>query len=108
MKDIREAIDNLRDRLWNKFGNPLSSYKETQDDVNMTYYVGRLMKELGHKYVMSERISGEKENRAHYSDSALHDAFLAGRLIERKSKNELRRSLREEIKQELMNALEDL
>jgi hypothetical protein len=36
MTDILEIIKNLTDRLWNQFGNPLSKYKKTQNDVHMT------------------------------------------------------------------------
>lgn len=106
--DILQVIDNLRTRLWAKYGNPLASYKKTQDDIHNTYYVGKLMEELGHKYISPSRINGEKEDRVYYSESAIHDAFLAGQLLSRKSNDELRREIRQEIKDQLMNELENL
>jgi hypothetical protein len=106
--DILKTIKELRERLFAKYGNPLEKYKETQDDVHMTYYVGTLMEELGHKWVSPSRISGEKVDRAHYSEKALHDAFLAGRLIERVDRAQMRKQVKEEIKAELADALEDL
>lgn len=108
MKDILEVINNLRARLWNQYGNPLSSYKKTQDDVHMTYYVGKLMEELGYKYISPSRINGEKEDRVYYSESAIHDAFLAGQVLARKANDQLRREIRQELKAELMNELENL
>lgn len=107
--DVLKIIDNLRIRLWAQYGNPFSSYKKTQDDVHMTYYVGKLMEEIGHQYIRPERISGSnKEDRVYYSEKALHDAFLAGRLIERKEMKNLREIIKEEIKEELKHQLENL
>jgi hypothetical protein len=107
MSNILEIIANLEKRLWAQYGNPLASYKKTQDDVHMTYYVGKLVQELGHKWVSPKRISGEKEDIAYFSEKAMHDAFLAGRLIERKDMNDLRKTIRDEIKHELMETLQD-
>lgn len=106
--DILSIIETLTNNLFDKYGNPLKSYKKTQADVHMTYYVGKLMKELGHGWIGSNRISGEKENSAYYSESALHDAFLAGRLLERESREELRKEILEEIKHELKYTIDNL
>jgi hypothetical protein len=105
--DILEVIKNLEDRLFREYGNPLEKYVVTQSDIHMTYYVGRLMEELGHKHVMPSRIKGEHEDRAYFSEKALHDAFLAGRLIERKDRKEIRNTLIEEIKAELVNYVQE-
>lgn len=106
--DILKIIDNLRDNLWAKYGNPLASYKKTQTDIHNTYYVGKLMEVLGHKHISPSRIQGEKEDRIYYSEPALHDAFLAGRLLSLRSNDELRKEIREEIKSELMDKLDRL
>ena len=94
-------IDNIRRNLFEKYGNPLATYKQTQDDVHMTYYVGRLMEELGHAYVMPDDIRCEHIDRVYYSEKAIHDAFLAGRLIERKDRAEMKKELIEELKHDL-------
>lgn len=104
--DVLKMIKNLEDNLFQKYGNPLETYKQTQDDVHMTYYVGRLMEELGHKWIRPENIKGEHEDRAHYSENALHDAFLAGRLIERANREEMIKNLMGDVKHELINYLE--
>jgi hypothetical protein len=107
--DILQIIKNLEARLWTQYGNPLACYKQTQDDIHMTYYVGKLMEESGHQYVRPERISGSnKEDRVYFSEKALHDAFLAGRLIERKEMKSLREIIKKELKEDLKDQLESL
>jgi len=108
MNDLLEMIQNLEKRLFAKFGNPLANYKKTQDDVHDTYYVGRLMEELGHKWVSPDRISGEHEDRAYYSEKALHDAFLAGRLISKASNKEMRDNIISELRGELHHAIDEM
>lgn len=103
-----QIIEKLTNNLFGQYGNPLKLYKKTQNDVRMTYYVGKLMEELGHKWISPKLIKGEKEDRAYYSEPALHDAFLAGRLLERESKKELRKEILEEIKHELKYAIDNL
>lgn len=106
--DILQIITNLRDNLWTKYGNPLAKYKKTQDDVHMTYYVGRLMEEQGHECVMPAAIKGEHEDRVYYSERALHDAFLAGRLLARADMKKLRAELILELKAQLRDAVDDI
>jgi hypothetical protein len=108
MSDILKILDNLRDNLWNRYGNPFASYKQTQDDVHMTYYVGRLMEELGHKWISPSRIKGDREDRAYFSEKALHDAFLAGRLIERKANSDMRKNIIAELRGELHHAIDNI
>ena len=108
MSDILEIIKNLTDRLWNQFGNPLSKYKKTQNDVHMTYYVGRLMEELGHKYVKPSMIKGDHEDRVYYSEVALHDAFLAGQLLAKADNLKMRREILADVKQHMINSLEEI
>ena len=108
MTDTLEVLKNLENRLFAKYGNPLANYKKTQDDVHNTYYVGRLMEELGHKFVMPERISGEHEDRAYYSEKALQDAFLAGRLMSEASNKEMRNQIISELRGELHHAIDEM
>lgn len=107
MSDVLKIIDNLTNNLWAKFGNPFAKYKKTQNDVHMSYYVGRLMEELGHKWIQPSQIKGDHENRAYYSESALHDAFLAGQLIARTENKEMRDSILSELKAEISNFIEE-
>jgi hypothetical protein len=106
--DILKIIDNLRNQLWAQYGNPLAKYKQTQHDIHMSYYVGRLMEELGHKCISPSKISGEKEDRAYYSEKALHDAFLAGQLLAKADNAEMRQAIFSEIKADIINQIETL
>jgi hypothetical protein len=108
MCDILTIINNLTDRLWKEFGNPLAKYNKTQNDIHMTHYVGRLMEELGHKWVNPKSIKGEHEDRAYYSESALHDAFLAGQLLAKGDRDKMRAELIRELRAEVMYAVENL
>lgn len=108
MSDILTILNNLRDRLWKQFGNPLANYKKTQDDIHMTYYVGRLMEEQGHKWIQPSSIGGYHEDCAYYSERALHDAFLAGRLLAKADNAKMRAALISELRAELMHVVENL
>jgi len=108
MSEVLKMLEDLENRLWARFGNPLAKYTKTQTDIHMTYYVSRLMEELGHKWVNPKNISGDHEDRAYYSEKALHDAFLAGQLLARKSNQELAENIRAEIKAELKSAIDEL
>lgn len=106
MTDILKIIDDLRNRLWAKYGNPLVKYKKTQDDIHMTYYVGQLMEELGHKHILPSAIKGGHEDRAYYSEQALHDAFLAGQLLAKADNAALRKSILAELKADMIHSIE--
>ena len=106
--DILQIIKNLRDNLWAKYGNPLANYIKTQDDVHMTYYVGRLMEEQGHEYVMPAAMEGKTEDFVYYSARALHDAFLAGQLLARADRKTLKAELILELKAQLRDAVDDI
>ena len=108
MSDILKILNDLRDNLWNRFGNPLAKYKQTQNDIHMSYYVGRLMEELGHKWISPSAIKGDHEDRAYYSEKALHDAFLAGQLIARKNNLDMRKSIIAELRAELHDAIDNI
>ena len=105
--DILKTIDNLRNNLWARYGNPLSKYKKTQADIHMTYYVGRLMDELGHKDISPKDIRGDREDRAYYSERALHDAFLAGQLLAKGDHAAMRKSILESVKSDMAYWIEN-
>lgn len=105
MSDVLKMVQELSDRLFASYGDPLADYKKTQHDVHMTYYVGRLMEERGHKWIA---LIQNGESRAHYSENALHDAFLAGQLLARQDTRELRKKIVLELKAELHEAIDDL
>jgi hypothetical protein len=105
--DILKVIDDLRNNLWARYGNPLAKYKKTQDDIHMTYYVGRLMEELGHKHILPIAIKGDHEDRAYYSERALHDAFLAGQLLAKADHAALRKSILESVKEDMVYWIEN-
>ena len=108
MSDILQIIDNLTNNLWAKFGNPLAKYKKTQDDIHMSYYVGKLMEEQGHKYIAPSQIKGEHEDRVYYSELALHDAFLAGQLLAKADNKEMRQAIISELRAEIHNAIDEI
>lgn len=108
MTDTLQTLKDLEERLFTSYGNPLAKYKKTHDDVRMTYYVGRLMEELGHKWIQPQSIRGEHEDRAYFSEKALHDAFLAGQLLAKADNAEMRRSIISELRAELHAAVDNM
>ncbi len=108
MSDILDMLNSLTERLWTQFGNPLANHKESQHDVHMTYYVGRLMEELGHKWIQPESIRGEHEDRAYFSEAALHDAFLAGQLLAKADNAKMRAAIISELRAELHAAVDNI
>ena len=106
MSDVLKMVNELRDRLFASYGNPLATYKKTQHDIHMSYYVGKLMEEQGHEWVSCKMKDGE--TRAHYSEQALNDAFLAGQLLAKQDARELRKKIVAELKAELHEAIDDL
>lgn len=108
MSDILKIINNLTNNLWVKFGNPLAKYKKTQDDIHMSYYVGKLMEEQGHKWIRPSQIKGEHEDRAYLSELALHDAFLAGQLLSKANHKEMRKAIISELRAEMHHAIDNM
>ena len=106
MSDVLKMVNELRDRLFASYGNPLATYKKTQHDIHMTYYVGKLMEERGHEWVSCKMKNGETS--AHYSEQALHDAFLAGQLLSKQDARELRKNILEEVKAEMREAIDNM
>lgn len=108
MSDILDVINKLTTRLWAQYGNPLAKYKKSQADIHMTYYVGELMKQQGHKYVPPARILGEHEDRVYYSEAALHDAFLAGQLLAKADTVKMRQEILADVKQHMIHSLDEI
>jgi len=108
MTDILQIINDLTANLWARYGNPLASYKKNQNDIHMTYYVGRLMEEQGHKYVMQWSELGEHAGGVYYSEKALHDAFLAGQLLAKADNDKMRAAIISEIREELHAAVDNM
>ena len=107
--DILNTINNLRDSLWAQHGDVLAKNSELHDRVRMTYYVGRLMQERGHKPVLTGHINAtDKLDCAYYSEKALQEAFEAGRHIHRISASQMRRDILAELKQEMIYSIENL
>jgi hypothetical protein len=111
MTDILQTLKDLKDlreRLFTSYGNPLANYKKTQHDVHMTYYVDRLMEELGHKWIQPQSIRGEYEDRAYFSEKALNDAFLAGQLLAKADNAEMRAAIISELRAELHAVVDNM
>ena len=105
MSEVLKMVQELSDRLFASYGNPLANYKKNQHDIHMTYYVGRLMEERGHKWIS---LVQNGESCAHYSEKALHDAFLAGQLLAKQDTRELRKKIVAELKAEMREAIDNL
>ena len=103
MSDVLKMINELEDRLFASYGDPIANYKQTQHDVHMTYYVGRLMEERGHEY-----ITPKDKDCVYYSEKALHEAFLAGQLLGAVNRKKMREDIIEEVKAEMRDAIENL
>jgi len=109
MTDILQTLKDLGERLFTSYGNPLANYKETQHDVHMTYYVGRLMEEQGHEYVMPNSIKGYRDTDCvYYSEKALHAAFLAGQLLAKADNAKMRAAIISELRAELHAAVDNM
>jgi len=108
MTDPLQTLKDLEERLFTSYGNPLANYKKTQHDVHMTYYVGRLMKELDHKWIIPSAMKGEHEDHAYYSEKALNDAFLAGQLLAKADNAKMRRSIISELRAELHAVVDNM
>lgn len=109
MQDILTTINKLSDSLWAQHGDVLAKNSELHDRIRMTYYVGRLMKERGHKTISPERINGaDKLDCTYYSEKALQEAFEAGRHINRISASQMRREILAELKEEMIYSIEQI
>ena len=114
MSDVLKMLNDLSDNLWKQFGDPIANNKEKNnswydgDRIRMTHYVSRLMEERGHKHISSSKISGEKENRAYYSERALQEAFEAGRLLAKADALEMRKAIIAELRSEMIAVIDNM
>ena len=112
MNDVLKMCKDIEDQMFAKYGDPIAKVKSNRDldheRIRFTYYVSRLMQERGHEWVRPAQISGKHEDCAYYSEKALQEAFEAGMLIARGEAAKMREQIRREVKEELMNALEEM
>jgi hypothetical protein len=112
MSDVLTMYKNIEDQMFAKYGDPIAKVKGNRaldtERIHFTYYVSRLMEERGHDWVGPRNITCEHVDRAYYSELALFDAFEAGMLIARGDAAKMREQIRQEVKAELMSALEDM
>lgn len=112
MSDVLKLCKDIKDRMFAEYGDPISKVKSNRDldseRIRFTYYLSRLMEERGHKWIRPNQISGEHEDRAYYSERALQEAFEAGMLIAKTDRAKIYASLKEEIKDHLMEELRNL
>lgn len=110
MSDILKIINDLRNRLWVKYGNALSS-AYSQDEIHLTYYAGKVLEENGHNHIFIEngKIKGElNDNVTFYSEKAMHAAFIAGRRVGLKEGEAISKTNRKELIQDLISELEQV
>jgi len=105
MSDVLKMVKDLEDRLFASYGDPIADYKQTQHDVHMTYYVGKLMEERGHKDIL---LKVDGKDTTYYSEKALQEAFLAGQLLGAVDRKKMREDIIEEVKAEMREALDML
>jgi hypothetical protein len=105
MSDVLKMINELEDRLFASYGDPLATYKKTQHDIHMTYYVGKLMEVRGHKDVL---LKVDGKDTTYYSEKALQEAFLAGQRTGAVDRKKMREDIIEEVKAEMREALDML
>lgn len=112
MSDVLTICKNIEEQMFTKYGDPIAKVKGNRaldsERIRFTYYVSKLMEVRGHDWVRPAQISGKHEDRAHYSELALFEAFEAGMLIAKGDAAKLRDQIRLELKQELMGALEEM
>lgn len=111
MSDILKICQDIEDQMFAAYGDPIAKVKGRELDsyrIRFTYYVSRLMQERGHKYVRPAQISGEHEDRVYYSEKALQEAFEAGMLIAKEDAAKMREQIRREVKEELMEQLQNM
>ena len=113
MSDILKICQDIEDQMFAAYGDPIAKVKGRELDserIRFTYYVSRLMQERGHKYkwIRLAQISGNHEEVAHYSEKALQEAFEAGMLIAKEDAAKMREQIRREVKEELMEQLQNI
>lgn len=110
MSDILKIINDLRDRLWAKYGNVLAA-PYSQDEIHLTYYAGKVLEENNHNHIFIEKgkIKGElNDNVTFYSEKAMHAAFIAGRRVGLNEGKAISETNRKELIQSLIYELEQM
>lgn len=87
--DVLKIIEDLKNRLWEKYGNVLKN-ELSQDDIHMTYYVGVLLEKNGYQYKVFD---GE----TYYTENAMQAAFIAGLRVGRKDIDEVANVVNERL-----------
>lgn len=112
MTDILKICEEISTQMFAKYGDPIAKVKGNREldseRIRFTYYVSRLMKERGHKWIRPSQINGEHEERAYYSEKALQEAFEAGMLLAKSDAAKIREQIRREVKEELMEQLQNM
>lgn len=112
MSDILKICKEIEDKMFATYGDPISKIKINRaldsERIRFTYYISRLMQERGHKWILPSQIRGEHENRAYYSETALQEAFEAGMLIAKGDAAKIREQIHNEIKNELIEKINNL
>jgi hypothetical protein len=110
--DILKICQEIETQMFAKYGDPIAKVKGNREldteRIRFTYYVSRLMQERGHKWIRPAQISGEHEEIAYYSEKALQEAFEAGMLIAKGDAAKIREQIRREVKEELMEQLQNM
>lgn len=109
--DILKICEEIETQMFARYGDPIAKVKGRELDserIRFTYYVSRLMKERGHKWIRPAQISGNHEEAAYYSEKALQEAFEAGMLIAKEDAAKMREQIRREVKEELMEQLQNM
>lgn len=95
MVDVLKIIQNLRDRLWSKYGDVLVR-EYTQDEIHMTYYAGELLRRHGFEWFKADGQDG-----ACYTEKAMHAAFIAGQRVGKQDAEEMAKEI---VQDRLYNA----
>jgi hypothetical protein len=87
--DVLKIIEDLKERLWEKYGNVLKN-ELSQDDIHMTYYAGDILEKNGYQYKVFD---GE----TYYTENAMQAAFIAGLRVGRKDIDEVANVVNERL-----------
>lgn len=100
MSDVLKMIENLRQRLWDRYGDVLRK-EYSQDEIHMTYYAGEILRRHGHEWFKSPGQEG-----ACYTEKAMHAAFMAGLRVGKRDAEEMAENIASERMVRAIRALE--
>lgn len=98
--DVLAMIDNLKQRLFSKYGDVLKT-DYTQDEIHMTYYISDLLEKHGLGY---HRVN----DQTMYTEKALNAAFIAGMRIGNKDAEKMADAIVQERLSNAINALMEI